>query len=122
MPTGLSHREAVIDTIIDAIRDIKGQRIVQLDLRKLPDAPTDTFIVCEGESVIQIKSIAERIVYRLKHELGEYPNHVEGTQGSRWHCLDYFDIVVHVFHREAREFYKLEDLWSDGETTEYASL
>ena len=121
-PQGVNSREAMIDTIIDSIRDIKGQNIVQLDLRKLPDAPTDTFIVCEGESVIQVKSIADRINYRLKTELGEYANHVEGSQGSRWYCLDYFDIVIHVFHKEAREFYDLEDLWSDAVTTEYASL
>lgn len=112
----------MIEIIIDAIRDIKGQNIIELDLRKLPDAPTDTFIVCEGESVTQVKSIADRISYRLKADLGEFPNHIEGNQGSRWYCLDYFDIVVHVFHKEARIFYDLEDLWSDAKTTEYASL
>lgn len=121
-PEKVSTNEAIIDVIIDSIRDIKGKNIVQLNLRKLPDAPTDCFIVCEGESSTQVKAIAERINYRLKSEMDEYANHIEGTQGSRWYCLDYFDIVVHVFHKEARAFYNLEDLWSDAEVTEYASL
>jgi len=115
-------RDELIDTIIDSIRDIKGKNIVQLDLRGLPDAPTDQFIICEGDSTTQVKAIADRVHWRLKNELGEYPNHVEGTRQSSWVCLDYFNVVVHVFHKETRGFYDLEDLWSDAEVTEYASL
>lgn len=112
----------MIDTIIDSIRDIKGNNIVKLDMRKLHDAPTDVFIICDGDSTTQVKSIAERINYRLKTELDEYANHLEGTRESRWVCLDYFNVVIHVFHKEAREFYELEALWSDAEVTEYESL
>lgn len=115
-------REEFVDLVVDSIQDIKGKNIVKLDLRRLTDAPTDCFIVCEGDSNTQVKAISDRISYRLKTELGEMPNHIEGTRESRWICLDYFNIVVHVFHKEAREFYQLEDLWSDADITEYESL
>ena len=110
------------DLIIDSIRDIKGKNIVKLDLRKLDDAPTDFFIICEGESVTQIKAISESVNFRLKTEGNTRANHIEGGNGAAWICMDYFDVVVHVFHPEKRAFYQLEALWSDAMMTEYASL
>ncbi|NJO87128.1 MAG: ribosome silencing factor, partial [Lewinella sp.] len=77
---------------------------------------------CEGDSTTQVKAIADRIHLRLKAELGEYPNHIEGTRQSVWVCLDYFNIVVHVFHKETRGFYALEELWSDAHFTEFETI
>ena len=116
-----TQQEAMMEVIVDSIRDIKGINILKLDLRSL-DAPTDFFVICEGESTTQVSAIADRISFRLKDELGEYASSVTGKQESRWVCLDYFDVVIHVFHKEAREFYDLEDLWSDSKITEYATL
>ncbi len=110
------------DTIVDAIQDIKGKNIVKLDLRELDDAPTDFFIICEGESNTQVQAIAANIQKRLKQELQIFPSHVEGMQGSMWVLVDYFLTVVHVFHPEKRAFYEIEDLWSDAQITEYANL
>ena len=114
--------EAMNDLIIDSIQDIKGKNIVKLDLRHLDDAPTDFFIICEGDSNTQIKAISENVSFRLKREGNTYPNHVEGAQGSVWVCMDYFDTIVHIFHPEKRHFYQLEALWSDATVTEYESL
>jgi len=114
--------EALNDLIIDSIQDIKGKKIVKIDLRKLDDAPADFFIICEGDSSTQVKSIADNVHLRLKQEAGWLPSHFEGQQNANWICLDYFDVVVHVFYREARSFYELEDLWSDATFTEYDSL
>ncbi|MEM7573167.1 MAG: ribosome silencing factor [Bacteroidota bacterium] len=108
--------------IIDSIQDTKGSNITQLDLRQLDDAPADFFIICEGNSTTQVQAIADRIERRLKTELGERPRHVEGTRNAQWICLDYFDTIVHVFHPELRQFYDLEDLWSDAEVTQYQTL
>ncbi|MEM9885135.1 MAG: ribosome silencing factor [Bacteroidota bacterium] len=113
---------ALNNLIIDSIQDIKGKNVLKLDLAKLHDAPTDHFIICEGESTVQVRSIAENIQKRLKQEEGILPSNVEGMQGSRWICLDYFYTVVHIFHYEAREFYELEDLWSDADIVEYENL
>lgn len=110
------------DLIIDAIQDIKGKNIIKLDLSELHDAPTNTFIICEGESTTQVKAISENIKLRLKKELGEYPVNSEGQESSTWICIDYFNTVVHVFYPETRKFYELEELWSDARFTEYQDL
>ena len=110
------------EIIVDAIQDIKGKNIVKLDLRKLDDAPTDYFIICEGDSNTQVQAIDDNIQKRIKQELATFPSHVEGKQGSMWVLVDYFLTVVHIFHPEKRAFYEIEDLWSDAQITEYANL
>ena len=91
-------------------------------MRKLDDAPAGFFIICEGDSNTQVKAISDNIHKRVKREMGEWPSHVEGAQNARWICMDYFNTVVHVFYRETRQFYQLEDLWSDASATEYDNL
>lgn len=117
-----SSTEELNDLIIDSIQDIKGNNIVKLDLRQLEEAPTDYFIICEGSSNTQVKAISDNIQKRLKQENQVLPSHVEGANNALWICLDYFTTVVHVFYRETRLFYDLEDLWSDAKFTEYETL
>lgn len=114
--------ETLTELIIDSIQDIKGQNILKLDLRELDDAPTDFFIICEGESSTQINSIADNVVKRLKEEADTRPAHIEGKQFSNWVLVDYFDVIVHVFYPETRRFYEIEDLWSDAKSTEYQNI
>lgn len=114
--------EALNALIIDSIQDIKGKNIIKLDLRHLDDAPTDFFIVCEGESNTQVKAIADNVYLRVKKEGYSFPSHYEGQQNALWILLDYFSTVVHVFYKETREFYQLEDLWGDAIFTEYENL
>lgn len=108
--------------IIEGIRDKKGKHIVQLDLRQLDDAPTDFFIICEGDSNVHVKSISDSIEKKVKEEMFTSPVHMEGSANARWVLMDYFTTVVHVFHPETREFYELEQLWSDAVVTEYAEV
>ena len=114
--------EELNDLIIDSIQDIKGKNIVKLDLRHLEEAPTDYFIICEGDSNTQVKALSDNIYKKIKQEAGILPSRSEGTQNALWICVDYFTTVVHVFYRETRAFYQLEDLWSDAKFTEYDSL
>lgn len=114
--------EELNDLIIDCIQDIKGKKIVKLDLRHLEEAPTDFFIICEGDSITQTKAICDNIYRRLKEETGLFPSHYEGQKHAKWLLLDYFETVVHVFHKETRVFYELEDLWGDALFTEYEDL
>jgi len=107
--------EARLELILDSIRDIKGKNIVRLDLRKLHDRPAEFFFVCEGDSTTQVASIAGNVQKRMKQELGELPKTATGGRHANWICIDYFDVVVHVFYPETRKFYELEDLWSDAE-------
>ena len=120
--TNLIEAPVLNDLIIDAIQDIKGKNIVKLDLRDLDDSPADYFIICEGDSTTQIKAISENIVRRTKEDLKIRPSHVEGVQGSKWILVDYFDTIVHVFYPETRDFYEVEELWSDAKSTEYQNI
>ncbi len=119
-------RDALIaqlnDLIIEGIRDKKGKNIVQLDLRKLGDAPADFFIICEGDSNTHIKAISDSIYKKVKEGLQTMPTHIEGSLNARWVLMDYFNTVVHVFYPETRHFYDLEQLWGDAEVTEYADV
>lgn len=108
------------DLIISSIQDKKGKKIVELDLTDIPEAPTDYFIVCEGESYTQVKAISENIQKTLKEEHRILPNHMEGAQTGKWVLVDYFDVVVHVFHPETRSFYEIEELWSDAKVENIA--
>ena len=114
--------EELNDLIIDSIQDIKGKNILKLDLRHLEEAPTDYFIICEGDSNTQVKAISDNIHKRIKQEASILPARSEGEKNALWICVDYFTTVIHVFYRETRSFYQLEDLWSDAKFTEYESL
>lgn len=93
-----------------------------MDLREIDEAPADFFIICEGESSTQVSAIAGNIEKRMKYERGLMAAHTEGRTNSRWVLVDFFDIIVHVFHPEVREFYEIEDLWRDAKTTEYQDI
>ena len=114
--------EMLNDVIVDAIQDIKGKKIVKIDLRKLHDAPTNYFIICEGESNVQVRAITDSIYRKVKEVYQTTPTHIEGGLQSTWIVMDFFDTVVHVFYKDTRSFYELEDLWSDGALTEYMDV
>ena len=118
----IEENDLVNDIIVDAIRDIMGKNIVKIDLRKIDDAPAQYFIICEGDSTVQVGAIAGNVAKRAKNELMFKNVHVEGLKESRWVLIDLFDTLVHVFYPETRAFYDIEDLWSDGHFVEYQDL
>jgi len=117
--TRLHKNSKIITSIIRAIQEKKGQRIVSLDLRKIPEAIADFFIICEADNSIQIKAIAEHVEEYVKQQVGESPYRQEGYTALKWVLLDYVNVVVHIFYPETRQFYKLEEMWSDAEQTEF---
>lgn len=114
--TRLTRNSKIFKTIIKAIEDKKGENIVSLDLRKIPEAMADFFIVCQASSTTQVKAISDNVESFLRSECGEVPYKQEGYQSLQWVLIDYVNIVVHVMHPEARKFYKLEDMWGDAVT------
>jgi len=107
------------EIIVKSILEKKGKEVILLDLEGLSDAVCDRFIICEGGSTTQVKAIADFIAFNTKKELGEMPLHSEGFGNQEWILIDYFDVVVHIFLKEKREFYKLEELWSDAKFVRY---
>ncbi len=104
--------------IADLALSKKARDVVIMDLRKVTTM-TDYFVVSSGDSETQVKAVAEAIMDGMS-ELGEKPWHTEGFQNLQWVLLDYVDVVVHVFHKDARAFYGLEKLWGDAKMQKVA--
>lgn len=100
---------------VEAIQDIKGKKITVLNLDKIESAPAFNFIICQGRSTSQVAAIADNIREGLREKLNLKPYNYDGYKNSQWIVLDYGNLMIHVFMPEFREFYNLEDLWSDAE-------
>lgn len=104
----------VNEVIINSILEKKGEKVTSIDLKKIPDTATDYFIICEADSTTQVRAIANNIVEQTRARLNERAWHMEGAGQSEWVLIDYVSTVVHIFLKSSRQFYQLEDLWSDG--------
>lgn len=104
------------DRIADLAIDKKGFDIKILDLQGISSV-TDFFVIISGDASVQVDAIASWIEDELKKQ-GVRPSSREGLKGGRWVLIDYFDVVVHVFHQPVREFYALEKLWGDAPVKE----
>jgi ribosome-associated protein len=111
----ITRSSKIFKTIIQAIQDKKGENILSLDLKKINEATSDFFIICEASNTTQLKAIADFIEYEVKTKCEEMPYKSEGKQAAQWLLIDYINIVVHVMHPEARRFYQLEEMWSDAD-------
>ena len=105
------------DTAIHALEEIKGQDIALMDLREVESAVSDYFVICTGTSDRHVQSLADSVLDEMK-KVGEIPISKEGIQHGEWVLIDYASIVVHIFQRDHRDFYRLEDLWGDAEFTQ----
>ncbi len=110
----LAKNSKILKTIIQAIQEKKGEKIISLDLRKIHEAVSDFFIVCEAGSTTQVRAIADFVETEVKHKCGELPYKHEGKQVLQWVIIDYVNVVVHIMLPETRRFYKLEEMWSDA--------
>lgn len=110
------------DTIVEGMQENKAKDITVLDLRKISGAICDYFIICSGDSNTQVDGISTSIQKYTRKELKEKPWHIEGKNGSEWILLDYVNVVVHIFQKELRSHYDLEDLWADADVTRIPDL
>ncbi len=111
----MANSDQLVSAIVKGIQEKKGEKITIINLKKIPNAITDYFILCTGSSDTHLYSIADSIDDEAKKELDEIPWSSEGKSNREWIILDYSNVVVHVFKREPRERYNLEGLWGDGE-------
>lgn len=114
-----SYTQQLVDAIVEAADDKKGEKIVSLDLRKLDNAICQYFIVCNANSTTQVGAIADGVHDKVYEKLGEKPWRSEGYDNCLWVLLDYGDVVLHVFQTEQRAIYKIEDLWADANRVNY---
>lgn len=99
--------------VVEAMLEKKGHDVVVMDMRNVSGV-ADFFVLCTGDSDLQIKAIAESIRERIREQADEKPWHTEGGDHWQWVLLDYVDVVAHIFNAEKRTFYNLERLWGDA--------
>lgn len=109
----------IVEAAARLLEKTKAEDIVALDLRTCSNV-CDYFLIASGGSEQHVRALGSEVEAGLRR-LGVKPWHREGTEGRRWILLDYVDVVVHVFHREAREFYRLERLWADAPVVSLAT-
>ena len=117
--TRLTKNSKIIKTIIEAIHEMKGENVISLDLRKIPEAVADFFIICEANNPSLLKAIADEVEHEVKERCGESAYKHEGRQAQQWILIDYVNVVVHIMLPEPRKFYQLEEMWSDAVSTEH---
>ncbi|MBD5370336.1 MAG: ribosome silencing factor [Bacteroides sp.] len=109
-------------SIIEAIYDKKGSRITTIDLSDIEASPAPQLIICQARSSAQVAAIADNVREEVSRKLHIKPYATDGYRNAQWVIVDFGSIMVHVFQPEVREFYRLEELWSDGELTELPDL
>lgn len=107
------------DTIIAALQDKKAQDIVELDLSEIKMSLFDRFIICTATSNTHAEALYDNVLRTIKQNLNVLPLNRDGINNSQWVLIDYFDILVHIFLQESREFYNIEGLWVDAKRMEY---
>ena len=117
LDTKLPETDNLVETVVDALLDKKGENIKLLDVRDVTTI-TDYFIICHGTSETQIKALARSVSESVKEKLDEHVWQKEGLDSKRWVILDYVNVVVHIFNEETRDFYALEKMWNDATITE----
>lgn len=108
--------------VIEGIQNRKGKKITVVNLDEIDGAAANRFIICQGSSTMQVSSIADSIRETLQKEAGIKPFNYDGYQNSQWIVIDYGDTFVHVFLPDTRQFYNLEELWSDAVITEIPDI
>jgi ribosome-associated protein len=113
----LGNYDQLLAYIIEGLLEKKGNEIVNVDLRKLDYAACDYFIICHGDSATQVRALADSVEDKVEDKLKLKVSHREGHENAQWLLLDYGSMVVHIFQKEVREYYRLEELWGDADLT-----
>ena len=106
----------LIEKIVIGISEVKGQDIEMIDLRKIENRICDFYIICSGSSNTHVSAILESVKKKVSKTLKEKPSHTEGEANAEWILLDYINVVVHIFQKHIRDFYRIEELWGDCKT------
>lgn len=113
--------EILADKIVNILDEHKAEHIVKIDVRRIENCFCQFFVICNGTSSTHVSALAYSLKDEIIDTLDEKPDHVEGINESQWVILDYGDVVVHIFQKEVRDYYQLEDFWADGIITEIES-
>lgn len=113
--------EQILAQVVAGMQEKKARNIVSLNLQSINNTITKYFVICHAQSKTQIEAIHRGIEEFVLKNCGVSPFHLEGKGNSEWILIDYFDVVVHVFQEDLRNFYQIENLWADAPLTKYQS-
>ena len=116
----MSGAEKLVEQIIKTLNENKAVDIVKIDLRRIENCFCSFFVICHGTSGTHIAGLTDAVEEKVREDLDERPFHIEGLNAVQWVVVDYGDIVVHIFEKELRDYYQLEDFWADAQITEIA--
>lgn len=119
---GDNDSQILCDAIVEGMQENKAQDIVILDLREIAAAVADFFVICSGESTVQVDGISSAVARHTRKELSEKPWNIEGKTNKEWVLMDYVSVVAHIFYQDRRSFFDLEDLWADAKRTNIPNL
>ncbi|MFI3295866.1 MAG: ribosome silencing factor [Rikenellaceae bacterium] len=109
------------EVICKALDDKKGENIQVIDLREVEGAICDYFVVTNADSSVQVGALADNVEKECFEKLREKVIRVQGLENSLWVAMDYGEVMVHIFQSEMRDYYRLEELWSDAPISRYES-
>jgi ribosome-associated protein len=121
MTNKIESKPILLDEIVHGIENVKGEDIQVLDLTEIDNTPCDYFVICSGNSNTQVSAIVGSVQKNVSKLLKEKPFHTEGSDVAEWVLIDYVNVVVHVFQKQIREYYNIEELWGDAKTTQITS-
>ena len=121
MTNKIESKPILLDEIVHGIENVKGEDIQVLDLTEIDNTPCDYFVICSGNSNTQVSAIVGSVHKNVSKLLKEKPFHTEGSDVAEWVLIDYVNVVVHVFQKQIREYYNIEELWGDAKTTQITS-
>lgn len=114
----LEESEVLAKLAAQALEDKKGIDVSVIDLRDIDTAPAAFFVVASGNVPSHVSALCDNVHEVVKKATGYNPSKVEGYNNAEWILMDYFDVVVHIFQKDKRDFYRLDELWADGNSIE----
>ena len=117
----MTESEVLAKLAAQALDEKKGLDVQILDRRGLQSAPAAFFVIASGTVPAHVSALSDHVHEVVKKATGLNPSKVEGYMNAEWILMDYFDVVVHIFQKERRDFYRLEELWGDAERTPYVT-
>ncbi|MEM9340481.1 MAG: ribosome silencing factor [Bacteroidota bacterium] len=106
--------EVLSSWVVEGMLEKKASDVIVMDLRNIKYAVADYFVICSGNSDTQVDAISDSVEEEIHKRSKQNPWKKEGRENKEWVLLDYVDVVAHVFNKEKREFYGLEELWGDA--------
>lgn len=109
-----SEAEMLARVAARALDEKKGFDVKIIDLRELQSAPSRFFVIASGNVPSHVSALSDAVHEAVKKMFGQNPSKVEGYNNAEWILMDYFDVVVHIFQKDKRDYYRLDQLWADG--------